>query len=434
MDAQVNRSKAETALAQQFADAHARLPGNAEVARLREDAFARFETTGLPTRRVEEWKYTNLRTLMPEAAPLAPAPGADAIKRAKAIVAAHAVSGVRAIVLVDGVFVPSLSDVGNLDKGLSIRSLASAIGEPDVIEAISAPVNDPLAALNAALMSDGVVIDVTAGTTLDRPIQIVHVSTTTAAMVTRSLLRIGDGAQATLVESFAGAPGAYQVNDALIVAVGNGATLEHVRLMQDEAEAVHIATLVATVGAKARLNTFNLTSGGAVSRYQGFITCAGEHTSVATNGVNLLRNEQHGDTTLFMDHAVPHCMSREVFRAVLDDSAHSVFQGRILVRPDAQKTDAKMMARALLLSDDAEVDVKPELEIFADDVTCGHGATAGALDDSLLFYLRARGLPEKQAQALLIQAFVGEAIESIVHDGLRDAVIAASVRWLEARG
>ncbi len=204
--------------------------------------------------------------------------------------------------------------------------------------------------------------------------------------------------------------------------------------MQDEAEAVHIATLVATVGAKARFNTFNLTSGGAVSRYQGFITCAGEHTSIATNGVNLLRSEQHGDTTLFMDHAVPHCMSREVFRAVLDDSAHSVFQGRIVVRPDAQKTDAKMMTRALLLSDEAEVDAKPELEIFADDVTCGHGATAGALDDSLLFYLRARGLPEKQAQALLIQAFVGEAIESIVHDGLRDAAIAASVRWLEARG
>lgn len=434
MDAQVNRSKAESALAQQFADAHARLPGNAEVARLRETSFARFETTGLPTRRVEEWKYTNLRTLMPEAAPLAPAPGADALKSAKAIAAAHIVSGVRAVVLVDGAFVPSLSDVGNLDKGLLIRSLASAIGEPDVLKAISAPVNDPLAALNAALMSDGVVIDVAAGSAIERPIQIVHVSTTTAAMVTRSLVRIEDGAQVTLVESFAGAPGAYQVNDALIVTVGNGATFEHVRLMQDEAEAVHIATLVATVGAKARFNTFNLTSGGAVSRYQGFITCAGEHTSIATNGVNLLRSEQHGDTTLFMDHAVPHCMSREVFRAVLDDSAHSVFQGRIVVRPDAQKTDAKMMTRALLLSDEAEVDAKPELEIFADDVTCGHGATAGALDDSLLFYLRARGLPEKQAQALLIQAFVGEAIESIVHDGLRDAAIAASVRWLEARG
>jgi Fe-S cluster assembly protein SufD len=147
----------------------------------------------------------------------------------------------------------------------------------------------------------------------------------------------------------------------------------------------------------------------------------------------LLRGRQHADTTLLMDHAVPHCASREVFRAVIDDSAHSVFQGRIIVRPDAQKTDAKMMTRALLLSDDAEADNKPELEIFADDVTCGHGATSGALDESLLFYLRARGLKEKEAQALLIQAFVGEAIESIASDALRALAAATAERWLRAR-
>jgi Fe-S cluster assembly protein SufD len=134
-----------------------------------------------------------------------------------------------------------------------------------------------------------------------------------------------------------------------------------------------------------------------------------------------------------MDHAVPNCASREIFRAVVDDRGHSVFQGRIVVRPDAQKTDAKMMTRALLLSDDAEADNKPELEIFADDVTCGHGATTGALDESLLFYLRARGLSAKEAQALLIQAFVGEAIESIVNDTLRELAISAAQRWLEAR-
>jgi Fe-S cluster assembly protein SufD len=135
-----------------------------------------------------------------------------------------------------------------------------------------------------------------------------------------------------------------------------------------------------------------------------------------------------------VDHAVPNCVSREVFRAVIDDRAHSVFQGRIIVRPDAQKTDGKMMTRALLLSDEAEADNKPELEIFADDVTCGHGATAGALDESLLFYLRARGLPEKEAQALLIAAFVGEAIESIVNDDLRDLAVATAERWLATRG
>src|SRR6185503_11273555 len=190
---------------------------------------------------------------------------------------------------------------------------------------------------------------------------------------------------------------------------------------------------VLAVGAKAKLNLFNMTVGGAVSRYQGFITLSGEGSELNVNGVNLLKGTQHGDTTLVVDHAVPHCTSREIFRAVLDDRAHSVFQGRIIVRPHAQKTDGKMMTRALLLSDEAEADNKPELEIFADDVTCGHGATSGALDETLLFYLRARGLPEKAAQALLIQAFVGEAIEGITDDNLREAVMASAERWLEAR-
>lgn len=436
MDAKVIQSEAEKTLAQQFALAKARLPGGADVARLRGTAFARFEAAGLPTRRVEEWKYTNLRTLMPNAAPLAPAPDAAALKRAEQIATAHRLDNVRRLVLVDGAFVPSLSDLGNLDKGLTVRSLASALGEADVVAALSQPSDDPLVSLNAALMTDGVVIDVAADTAPARPLHVVHVSTGSAptSVVTRSLVRIGPNAKATLVESFAGANAAYQVNDALVVTVGEGAMVDHIRLMEDEAEALNISTLFATLGGNSSFNTFNLTSGGAVSRYQAFIRCDGQNISIATNGVNLLKGEQHGDTTLFVDHALPHCTSREVMRAVLDDSAHSVFQGRIVVRPDAQKTDAKMMSRALLLSDAAEADNKPELEIFADDVTCGHGATAGALDKTLLFYLKARGLPEKEAQALLIQAFVGEAIESIVDDNLREAATAAAVRWLEARG
>ena len=218
---------------------------------------------------------------------------------------------------------------------------------------------------------------------------------------------------------------AYQVHDSLIVAIGDNSRLDHIRLIEDGREAFNISSGVVTLGAHAHFNTFGLTSGAAVSRYQATIAFAGEHSRVETNGVNLLNGRQHADTTLFMDHAVPNCASREVFRAVADDRGHSVFQGRIIVRPHAQKTDAKMMTRALLLSDEAEADNKPELEIFADDVTCGHGATTGALDESLLFYLRARGLSEKEAQALLIQAFVGEAIESIVNDDLRELAIAA---------
>ncbi len=256
---------------------------------------------------------------------------------------------------------------------------------------------------------------------LEDPLQIIHVAVASqASAFTRSHVRIGNGARATLIESFvaAGAARGYQVHDAVVVSVGDKAELTHVRLMADAPDAVNITSDIITIGAKSKLNLFNMTRGGAVSRFQGFIKMAGEGSELSVNGVNLLKGTQHGDTTLVVDHAVPHCTSREIFRAVLDDRAHSVFQGRIIVRPDAQKTDGKMMTRALLLSDEAEADNKPELEIFADDVTCGHGATSGALDDSLLFYLRARGLPEKEAQALLIQAFVGEAIEQIGNDEL----------------
>jgi Fe-S cluster assembly protein SufD len=283
-----------------------------------------------------------------------------------------------------------------------------------------------------------VVIDVAEGVVLSRPLHIIHIATvgTPAAMFTRSLLRVGKGAGATLVESYIAADGAnlYQAHDSLLVSIGDHARLDHVRLIEDSRDAFNISSSMVTLGGHARFNTFGMTSGAAVSRYQATIAFAGEGSEVTTNGVNLLNGRQHADTTLFMDHAVPNCVSREIFRSVVDDRGHSVFQGRIIVQPHAQKTDAKMMTRALLLSDEAEADNKPELEIFADDVTCGHGATTGALDESLLFYLRARGLSEKEAQALLIQAFVGEAIESIVDDNLRELAISAAQRWLAARG
>ena len=169
-------------------------------------------------------------------------------------------------------------------------------------------------------------------------------------------------------------------------------------------------------------------------RNQAFIRFAGEGTHGAIRGVNLLRGKEHVDTTLLIEHAAGHCDSREQFKSVLDDQGHNVFQGKIVVKPHAQKTDSKMMTRALLLSDEAEADNKPELEIFADDVVCGHGATAGALDPGLKFYLMSRGIDDKQAEALLIQAFIGETVEEIAHEGFRDALMAAALSWLEARG
>ena len=441
MNVVLAKTETEHARSDILAVARDRLPGTGKVADLRRQALEAHERLGLPHRRVEDWKYTDLRVLMREVLPLAAAPDAEALKRAAAALKLHAIAGVRLIVLVDGVFAAKLSETSDLGKDVSIRTLREALEAGDAVlqaQLFSPDNSDAMVALNSAMMTDGVVIEVADNAVIPLPLHIVHIASgaAPAAMFTRSLIRVGRHASATLVESYIGAEGAraYQVHDSLVVAIGDGARLDHVRLIEDSRDAFNISSAVVTLGAHAHFNTFGMNTGSLVSRYQAVIAVAGEGSRVETNGVNLLNGRQHADTTLFLDHAVPNCSSREIFRAVVDDRGHSVFQGRIIVRPKAQKTDAKMMTRALLLSDEAEADNKPELEIFADDVTCGHGATTGALDDSLLFYLRARGLSEKEAQALLIQAFVGEAIEQIANDALRELAIAAAQRWLAARG
>jgi Fe-S cluster assembly protein SufD len=423
-----------------FAAARGRLPGSGPVSEARQAALDDFARRGLPYRRIEEWKYTDLRTMLREIAPLAAAPDQAAMARAAKALAAQVAGDAHKLVLVDGMFAPQLSDQAP-EAGVEVRALRDVLENNDVATRgdllITTAASDAMVSLNTAMVTDGVVINVAENVTLTRPLHIVHITTQSkTAAFTRSLLQLAKGAHATLVESFIAAEGAatYQAYDSVVLRIGDDVELQHVRLVEDAKDAANISTAIVTLGARTRFNSFNLTGGAAVSRYQGFIKFNGERTHADVNGVNLLNGRQHGDTTLVLDHTVPNCTSNEVFRAVVDDQGHSVFQGRINVFPDAQKTDARMMTRALLLSDGAEADNKPELEIFADDVSCGHGATIGALDESLLFYLRARGLSEREAQSLLIQAFVGEAIESISDDGLRDVAIGAAERWLAARG
>ncbi|MCK1718487.1 Fe-S cluster assembly protein SufD [Bradyrhizobium sp. 141] len=433
MNVAVAKTGKGRAVSDLFTSAEGRLPGSSAVTAVRREAFETYERLGLPHRRIEEWKYTDLRALVGEVLTLAAAPDAAALKRAADAVKAHAIDGARKLVLVDGVFAADLSDVKALASEAGFKTLRETLDKDAGL--LKTASTDAVIALNAAMATDGVVLSIADGAKLSAPIQIIHIATASSASAfTRSQVTIGNDARATIVESFVAAGSkAYQVNDAVIVSVGNNADVAHIRLMDDAPDAVNVSSHFVTIGANVKFNFFNMTTGAAVSRLQGFITLAGEGSELSANGVNLLQKTEHGDTTLVVDHAVPNCVSREIFRAVIDDRAHSVFQGRIIVRPDAQKTDGKMMTRALLLSDEAEADNKPELEIFADDVSCGHGATAGALDDSLLFYLKARGLPEKQAQALLIQAFVGEAIEQIADDGLREHVIGIAEHWLERR-
>jgi Fe-S cluster assembly protein SufD len=441
MNAEVRplKTAAEQTLAEAFAGARDRLPGAGALADLRARAFRHFETQGLPHRRVEEWKYTDLRALMREAKPLADPP--DDKAKARARKAGQVLGDVecRRLVFVDGAFVAELSDLTGLEQGVTIRSLAAALADNDPILARDlgklAPVGDSAVALNTALMGDGAVIGVAAGVTVERPLHLLFVaSDRPAAMFVRSLVVVGAGARAMLIESHEGPAGSdYQVNAALELSVGDGAHVDHVKIIGEGAQALHVSTLAAAVGAHARFNDFSFTIGGGVVRNQLFLQFGGEGIVANIRGASLLKGRQHADTTLVADHAIGGCQSREVFKSVLDDEAHGIFQGRIVVRPGAQQTDAKMMTQALLLSERAEADNKPELEIFADDVQCGHGATAGALDDNLKFYLMARGIPAREAEALLIQAFVGEAVEGIEHAGLREALMESVVAWLRAR-
>jgi Fe-S cluster assembly protein SufD len=436
----VVKTAAEAALAQTFAQARGRLPGDDAIAARRDAAFDVFAKQGLPHRRIEEWKYTDLRALMRDAKPLANPP--DNAAKARAKDAGRMVSDLdaRRIVFVDGAFAAELSDLHDLEAGLAVTSLAQALaaGDPMLAARLGklAPANDAAVALNTALMGDGAVIHIAAGATIERPLHLLFVvSDKPAATFTRSLVMIDQGARVMLIESHEGPAGSdYQVNAALELFAGDGAHVDHVKIVGEGDKALHVSTLAAAIGAHARFNTFSFTAGGAVVRNQLFLKFDGEGTLAAIRGAALLRGSQHADTTLIADHIARDCQSREMFKSVLDGEAHGVFQGRIIVRRHAQKTDAKMMTQALLLSERAEADNKPELEIFADDVQCGHGATAGALDEQLKFYLMARGIPRAEAEAMLIQAFLGEAIEGIEHAGLREALIENVAAWLGARG
>ncbi len=438
-DVKVIKTAAETALADAYAEARPHLPGDATIAERRAVAFDVFAKEGLPHRRVEDWKYTDLRALMRDAKPLAGPPEAAARARGRSAGQMLGDIGARRLVFVDGAFVAELSDTTALEVGLSIVSLGNALADNDATVTAHlgklAPGGNVAVALNTALMGDGAVIHVAAGSTIERPLHLLFVaSEKPAASFIRSLIVVEPGARAMFIESHEGPAGTdYQVNAALEMFVGDRAHVDHVKIIGEGADALHVSTLAAAIGAKARLNAFTFTTGGAIVRNQLFLNFDGEDTVANIRGATMINGRQHADTTLLVTHRARGCQSREVFKSVLDDEAHGVFQGRIVVQPGAQQTDAKMMTRALLLSERAEADHKPELEIFADDVQCGHGATAGAIDEELKFYLMARGIPAAEAEALLIQAFIGEAIDGVEHAGLREALIDQVAVWVKAR-
>ena len=433
------KTAAEQALSAQFAAAKAELPGALPVRKLREDAFAGFEVRGLPHRRLETWRYTDLRGLLREARPLAETATVSAAVRAR--VAALPAGGVR-LVLVDGVFVPELSTLEGLPDGLAVHSLADALvsGRDDLARILSGPgvaSTDAGLMLNTALMRDGVFVEIEAGTELAQPLTILSLASgeEERAIFHRSVVLAGTGAKATIVEiGESVGSAASQINGAIVFETGDESDVQHVRMItRHRPETVQVQSLLATVGGQAKFESFALVCNAGTLRQQHFVRYAGEHTEIGLRGVSLLGGSEHSDVTLVMDHEVPHGTSREMFKSIIGGEGTGVFQGKVIVRQHAQKTDGNMKSNALLLNDGATMFNKPELEIFADDVVCGHGATVAQIDGEQLFYLMARGLPRPQAEALVLQAFAGEAVEFVQDEALREMVMTEIEAWLAAR-
>ncbi len=410
-------SSGSAAFLARFEGLRARLPGPVS---LREDGAALLRERGLPNRRVEEWRYTDLGAL-------AQIGFAEALTDAVEHPALPPMRGAHRAVFVDGRFAAHLSALPDW--------AGSVLARLDEAAALMRPAEgQPMAALNAMLWEDGIFLDLPAGTeggTLELLSLAAHAGRP-IAFHPRHVVRLGEGASLTLLETSAGPAGAaYLHNPVFDVSVAGGATLTHVRVQREGRAAFHLATVRAAVAAGGTYDSFTLNAGSRLARGEMHVALQGPKAAAHLNGAQLAADGQHADITTFLDHAAPDCPSRQTVKTVLAGRARGVFQGKILVRQAAQRTDGYQMNQALLLSEEAEINAKPQLEIYADDVKCSHGATVGALDPDQLFYLRARGVPEREARAMLVQAFLTEAVEGVTDDAARAALDEAVAGWWE---
>jgi Fe-S cluster assembly protein SufD len=379
----------------------------------------------LPHRRMEEWRWTDLRARIDK-----PYPVQDVVAAEKDVARLLASSPFansvkyRAVFL-NGSYSPTHSVIPaqagiQLSSGEQASKLDSRLRGND----------DPVVVLNSKLKSKGITLIFKSN--IDTPLEIIHIATKGAprAMALRNRIEVGEAASATILETFVG-EGDYVLNSVIEISLAEGARLDRVKVELDSSAATHLAYADVTLAKDAKLNEFTLTSGAGLNRQNGNYLFNGENANAYIAGAYLLNGKQHADTALVMDHKVPHCTSREMFKCVMDENARGIFQGKVIVRKHAQKTDGKQSSHALLLSENAEFDAKPELEIYADDVVCGHGATAGDINQDHLFYLMSRGIPKAEAKSLLIAAFVGEAFDAVEHEGMREALTRFAEKWLE---
>lgn len=391
----------------------------------RERNFLEFLRVGLPTTRDEEFKYVPLRHL--EATEYGLPYGATISRGDLAGLPLGNLDAIT-IAFVNGEYAPDLSSADSLPEGMivgSVREMAEA-GHPLLENLVGATAHlrnrlgstndERFVHLNGAFFSDGAFVYVPSGVVVERPIHILHVANVTHGLFSvhpRHVITLEENAQAKIVESYLGIQGAYFINPVAEIRLAEAANLEHVRFQRDSATATHIGAVYVHQEARSVYFSTNLQLGSETARLDLNAYVGGEHAETWLNGANVGRGAQVIDNHTRIDHALPNCQSFEIYKTVLKDKAQGVFNGKIFVYQDAQKTDAKQTNQALLLSDSAVMNSKPQLEIFADDVKCTHGATVGQLRPDALFYLRARGIPKAEAEALLVYAFAAEVIERV---------------------
>ncbi|MBX9463194.1 MAG: Fe-S cluster assembly protein SufD [Aquamicrobium sp.] len=410
---------AESALVEAFSERVSDLPGDAAVTVMRDDAVELLKG-GLPTRRIEAWHYTDLRRLLTAVPAFEPSAKPDTLRP-----------------LIDGSAVLRVSngkaEKGSEIEGVTVRRFKDMLLAGDG-DAALAPVDetDAIAAVNTAFASDGYALTIAEGAQLDAPVELQNLQAG-GQVHARFPVMVGAGAKATIVERQTGS-GVALASSVSTLDVGDGADVVWVLVQEQPATATHLGQMRIRIGKDARLTLFIMNAGGKLVRQEVRVDAAGEGSDFKLRGINLLGGDTHCDVTMVLDHSAPDTTSTEIIRNVVTDRAHGVFQGQIRVAAVAQKTDAKMACNTLLLSDDAEFSTKPELEIFADDVACGHGATVTEIHPAHLFYLMARGVPEKAARGLLIKAFLAEIIEELDDEALVAALEAKLDGWFAEHG
>ncbi|MCB0322423.1 MAG: Fe-S cluster assembly protein SufD [Bdellovibrionales bacterium] len=397
---------------------------------LRRKAFDRFVALGLPTTKHEDWKYTNVQSLA-KTTFVPSAPGATVELSAVESLSQMLPEAVR-VVFVDGRLSASLSSLEGLAAGAQVGSLAAVLAGAEGSEALRQMVEahlgriapfdeESFVALNTAFVHDGAVIRIERGANVEVPILLLFLTSASEKVVShpRVLIVAEAASSATVVECYAGGTNAYFTSGVSEVFVEQDAVLDHYKLNLEGPSAYHVSTIQVEQEAKSTFATNAFSFGGALVRNEVNPTLKGEGISTVMNGLSVLAGEQHVDNHTIIDHAKPNCESKEWYKGIYADRSHGVFNGTIIVRQDAQKTNAIQSNQSLLLSKDADVDTKPQLKIWADDVRCTHGATIGQLDEDALFYLRSRGIGKDAAYDVLIEAFAADIINEVKPEALR---------------